>query len=278
MQKHTKNRPSWASQYQNEVGRTRIERGLGGPVSNLNGLGGPVLSQTRGHDSHERSTKGRWANQNLSACSAHLPTSACSAHLATSACSAHLPTSACSALCLLSTSTYQCQLGTPKCQLGTAAPQRQTLVVLRQDVPLHTHGSRQGMKKTPGFGGYMPSTIKQNHAKSSKIMSCKNHAKPCKTNGKLGETTTADGGARACTGADGAVVLNLRAAREPALLRKLTRAGQHCCSHGLRPPSKGLQPAYPQGQRLLRNGLCAPCRAPADQEQGLLPRHLVHCG
>ena len=56
MQKtHTKNRPSWASQYQSEVGRTRIERGLGGP--DLNGLDGPVLSQTRGQDSHERSTR-----------------------------------------------------------------------------------------------------------------------------------------------------------------------------------------------------------------------------
>ena len=57
-------------------------------------------------------------------------------------------------------------------------------------------------------------------------------------------TEAADGGARACTGADGAVVLNLR--RGPgayALLSRadgqLTRAGQHYYSHlGLRPPSK----------------------------------------
>ena len=57
-------------------------------------------------------------------------------------------------------------------------------------------------------------------------------------------TEAADGGARARTGADGAVALNLR--RGPgayALLSRadgqLTRAGQHYYSHlGLRPPSK----------------------------------------
>ena len=64
-------------------------------------------------------------------------------------------------------------------------------------------------------------------------------------------TEAADGGARARTGADGAVVLNLR--RGPgayALLSRadgqLTRAGQHYYSHlGLRPPSRDS---------------CAPCR------------------
>ena len=122
-----KNRPSWASQYQSKVGQTRIERGLGGPVSNLNGLGGPVLSQTRNHDSHERSTKGRWANQYLSACSARLPTSACSAlcllGTSYSACSARPTVPARHILqCLLGTSTYQCLLGTPKCLLGAAHP------------------------------------------------------------------------------------------------------------------------------------------------------------
>ena len=89
-------------------------------------------------------------------------------------------------------------------------------------------------------------------------------------------TEAADGGARARTGADGAVVLNLR--RGPgayALLSRadgqLTRAGQHYYSHlGLRPPSKDFdynQPLIREGPNdfiLLRNGrkkLCAPCRA-----------------
>ena len=77
-------------------------------------------------------------------------------------------------------------------------------------------------------------------------------------------TEAADGGARACTGADGAVVLNLR--RGPgayALLSRadgqLTRAGQHYYSHlGLRPPSKDYnQPLICEGPNdyiLLRNG------------------------
>ena len=79
-------------------------------------------------------------------------------------------------------------------------------------------------------------------------------------------TEAADGGARACTGADGAVVLNLR--RGPgayALLSRadgqLTRAGQHYYSHlGLRPPSKDFnynQPLIREGPNdyiLLRNG------------------------
>ena len=79
-------------------------------------------------------------------------------------------------------------------------------------------------------------------------------------------TEAADGGARARTGADGAVVLNLR--RGPgayALLSRadgqLTRAGQHYYSHlGLRPPSKDFdynQPLIREGPNdyiLLRNG------------------------
>ena len=79
-------------------------------------------------------------------------------------------------------------------------------------------------------------------------------------------TEAADGGARARTGADGAVVLNLR--RGPgayALLSRadgqLTRAGQHYYSHlGLRPPSKDFdynQPIIREGPNdyiLLRNG------------------------
>ena len=142
-QKHAKSR------YQNEVGRTRIERGLGGPVSNLNGLGGPVLSQTRGHDSHERSTKGRWANQYLSACSARLPTSACSARLPTSACSAR-PT-------VPAQHVPQCLFGTPKCLLGE--------------------------KNSGVWGG----TCQHNQAKPCNTMqnqakSC--HAKPCKNRAK----------------------------------------------------------------------------------------------
>ena len=87
----------------------------------------------------------------------------------------------------------------------------------------------------------------------------------------MGETTTADHGGRgrrprARTGADGAVVLNLR--RGPgayALLSRadgqLTRAGQHYYSHlGLQPPSKDFdynQPLIREGPNdyiLLRNG------------------------
>ena len=168
----------------------------------------------------------------------------------------------------------------------------------------------------------MPSTIKQNHATPSKIMSCQNQAmrknvqnelllrsvhtctpcsnsiffsaKPCKKlptictdpeSARPGKknwarkkrmaswarqrqqiTEAADGGARARTGADGAVVLNLR--RGPgayALLSRadgqLTRAGQHYYSHlGLRPPSKDFdynQPLIREGPNdyiLLRNG------------------------
>ena len=79
-------------------------------------------------------------------------------------------------------------------------------------------------------------------------------------------TEAADGGARARTGADAAVVLNLR--RGPgayALLSRadgqLTRAGQRYYSHlGLRPPSKDFdynQPLIREGPNdyiLLRNG------------------------
>ena len=99
----------------------------------------------------------------------------------------------------------------------------------------------------------------------------------------------ADGGARACAGADGAVVLNLR--RGPgayALLSRadgqLTRAGQHYCSHlGLRPR---LQPApHPRGAHdyiLLRNGQKKLVRSLQGGErrltklgQGLLPRQVL---
>ena len=76
-------------------------------------------------------------------------------------------------------------------------------------------------------------------------------------------TEAADGGARARTGADGAVVLNGPGAY--ALLSRadgqLTRAGQHYYSHlGLRPPSKDFdynQPLIREGPNdyiLLRNG------------------------
>ena len=159
----------------------------------------------------------------------------------------------------------------------------------------------------------------QHHAKSSKIMSCKNHAKivqnellvssvyrhtdytnsifqrktvqkapdhlhrsgECAANQKNWPrkkrmaswarqrqqiTEAADGGARARTGADGAVVLNLRrGAGAYALLSRadgqLTRAGQRYYSHlGLRPPSKDFdynQPLIREGPNdyiLLRNG------------------------
>ena len=107
-------------------------------------------------------------------------------------------------------------------------------------------------------------------------------------------TEAADGGARARTGADGAVVLNLR--RGPgadALLSRadgqLTRAGQHYYSHlGLRPPSKdfdynqSLIREGPNDYILLRNGqkkLVRSLRAESTG-QGLLPRkyyeYLVH--
>ena len=78
-------------------------------------------------------------------------------------------------------------------------------------------------------------------------------------------TEAADGGARARTGADGAVVLNLR--RGPgahALLSRadgqLTRAGHYYSHLGLRPPSKDFdynQPLIREGPNdyiLLRNG------------------------
>ena len=78
-------------------------------------------------------------------------------------------------------------------------------------------------------------------------------------------TEAADGGARARTGADGAVVLNLR--RGPGAYALLSRAdgqltrGQHYYSHlGLRPPSKDFdcnQPLIREGPNdyiLLRNG------------------------
>ena len=89
-------------------------------------------------------------------------------------------------------------------------------------------------------------------------------------------TEAADGGARARTGADGAVVLNLwRGPGAYALLLRadgqLTRAGQHYYSHlGLRPPSKDFdynQPLIREGPTTTsccatgRRSLCAPCRA-----------------
>ena len=109
----------------------------------------------------------------LSACSAP-PTGACSAP-PTGACSAP-PTSACSALFMGACSAPQ-KIPPPPPQ-----PQRQTRgVVLRQDVPPDTR--QPDREKTSGLGGYMPSTIKQNHATSChakiKQMSChaKNRAK-----------------------------------------------------------------------------------------------------
>ena len=86
----------------------------------------------------------------------------------------------------------------------------------------------------------------------------------------------ADGGARARTGADGAVALNLR--RGPgayALLSRadgqLTRAGQHYYSHlGLRPlartstttsPSSARGPTTTSCCATGRRSSCAPCRA-----------------
>ena len=72
-------------------------------------------------------------------------------------------------------------------------------------------------------------------------------------------TEAADGGARARTGADGAVVLNLR--RGPGAFARGRQAGQHYYSHlGLRPPSKDFdynQPLIREGPNdyiLLRNG------------------------
>ena len=72
-------------------------------------------------------------------------------------------------------------------------------------------------------------------------------------------TEAADGGARARTGADGAVVLNLR--RGPgayALLSRadgqLTRAGQRYYSHlGLRPPSKDFDYNQPLIREMRRS-------------------------
>ena len=103
----------------------------------------------------------------------------------------------------------------------------------------------------------MPNTIKQCNTMQQ---SCHAMQKSCKTSRET------DGGARARTEPDGAVVLNLR--RGPGayalLLRadgQLTRAGQHYYSHlGLRPPSKDFdynQPLIREGPNhyiLLRNG------------------------
>ena len=83
-------------------------------------------------------------------------------------------------------------------------------------------------------------------------------------------TEAADGGARARTGADGAVVLNLR--RGPGayalLLRadgQLTRAGQHCCSHlALGLPARTSTTTSPLSERVQRSSAqraeeaCAP--------------------
>ena len=104
-------------------------------------------------------------------------------------------------------------------------------------------------------------------------------------------TEAADGGARACTGADGAVVLNLR--RGPgayALLSRadgqLTRAGQDYYSHlGLRPPSKDFdynQPLIREGpndyilnaQKKLVRSLQGGERRLYQPGQGLLPRQV----
>ena len=106
-------------------------------------------------------------------------------------------------------------------------------------------------------------------------------------------TEAADGGARARTGADGAVVLNLR--RGPGAYALLSRRGRAADPGGpalLLPPGPAapqqglrLQPApHPQGAQRLHpaaqraeeaRALCAGRRAPADQAgQGLLPRQV----
>ena len=79
-------------------------------------------------------------------------------------------------------------------------------------------------------------------------------------------TEAADGGARACTGADGAVVQTCGADR--AALAADRRAGQHYYSHlGLRPPSKDFDNNHPLSERAQRlpccgaEEACAPCRA-----------------
>ena len=94
-------------------------------------------------------------------------------------------------------------------------------------------------------------------------------------------TEAADGGARACTGADGAVVLNLR--RGPgayALLSRtdgqLTRAGQHYYSYlGLRPPSRDFdynQPLIREGPNALQRSVL--CKGPFAEESALQRRVL----
>ena len=85
------------------------------------------------------------------------------------------------------------------------------------------------------------------------------------THGLLAGLDESADGARARTGADGAVALNL-----PRADGQLIRAGQHYYSHlNLRPPSKDFdynQPLIREGPNdyiLLtgRRSLCAPCRA-----------------
>ena len=87
-------------------------------------------------------------------------------------------------------------------------------------------------------------------------------------------TEAADGGARACTGADGAVVLNLR--RGPGACA-LPAASQQGLRLQPAPHPRGAQRLHPAAQRAEEaRALPAGRRAPADQAgQGLLPRQVL---
>ena len=171
----------WANQDRARVGRTSIKPERVGRTS---------TKPNPGPCSHERSTKGRWANKYLSASTykclfGTVPARhvlQCLLGTSYSACSAHLPTSACSAL------LSACSALLSACSaLPTPQPQRQTLVVLRQDVPPYTHGSLTGNEKNSGVWGVharhnqaKPCNTMQNQAKSchAKIKQCeKNRAK-----------------------------------------------------------------------------------------------------
>ena len=184
-----------------------------------------------------------------------------------------------------------------------ACPALRLLGTPRLPTRLETPSPRtQPDKKLRGLGGTCQAQSSNATPCKNHVMPCKNRAKrvgrqkPCKKSSqpyghRSGEcarpskknwprkkrmaswarqrqqiTEDADGGARARTGADGAVALNLRRGPGPyALLSRadgqLTRAGQHYYSHlGLRPPSKDFdynQPLIREGPNdyiLLRNG------------------------
>ena len=87
--------------------------------------------------------------------------------------------------CLLGTSYSACSALLSACSaLPTRPPSARPAELCFARMSDLTHGSLTG-KKTPGFGGYMPSAIKQNHATPCKIK--QNHVmqkpceKPCKT-------------------------------------------------------------------------------------------------